>query len=157
LLQRNCKRPEADSMAFFNAFPLGTLPVTDELRATCRAVSSACDDASFTSLITSLAAAAVDGSGAASGEAHTALARLGSAAARRATAEALTALLLDFSKCGTPVDALGPALEERGLSVDKAAAFIGVYKARLEQLRASAQCGGAWLQMMARRLRDGAD
>ena len=142
-------------MAFFNVFPLGSLPVTDELRATCRAVSSACDDAAFLSLMHSLAESAVVCAGAGvgaskntQGEAQThaaalaALSQLGSSSARAAAADALTALLVDFVKCNTAVDALPPALEEFGFSPTKSAVFANVYSANFRALRLAAENSG---------------
>lgn len=138
-------------MAFFNVFPLGSLPVTDELRASCRAVSSACDDSSFTSLIRSLAVLAtrdsvVVGTRAAAaeeeGSKHVALSRLMPVSARAAAADALMALLIDFARCGTAIDALPPALEERGLSPGKATAFATVFSEKISDLRAAAESSG---------------
>ena len=145
-------------MAFFNPFPLGTLPA-DALRAPLRALSPL-DDASFRALLGAVIAAAGAGSGAASAAlcALPAAARLGADAPRAVAA--LQALLLDFAKCNTAADALPSALEERGLAAGKAAVFADAYRAALPALRAALSAAGALWGRRARgaprEARDGA-
>ena len=122
-------------MAAYNPFPLGTLSDSDDLRASCRALSASVDDASFRGLMQQAVASALSVAPAPALSTHVALKRLPDDASRVRAAQALLAQLVDFAKCATAADAVAPLLEERGLSPAKAAVFAEVYGPALVMLR----------------------
>jgi hypothetical protein len=151
-------------MSALNVFPIGTLTITDSMRATLRALSaSSVPDAPFAALVGALCKTAAEGSGAGASArsgsstiagrngslvafaAHPALARLATPATAQGAAELLAALLTDYARAGAPPSAVRAALEDGGLSASKAAAFVDAFAPAAERIRATLVASGASL------------
>jgi hypothetical protein len=130
-------------MADLHPFRLGTLPATEEGRSTLRAVSTSVADAQFSAWAAAIAAGCAGRAGASASDPsqHQAAAKLPAAQAQ-AGARLLSALLLDWAKCGAPASAVRTAAEEYGLSPAKAGAFADVYAGALEEIRAALSAAG---------------
>jgi hypothetical protein len=138
--------PDAAGAADFHPFRAGSLALTDEHRATLRALSAAAaPDAAALGALAAQLAAGVAGAAPPAGTASAGAASAGAAASRL-----LQALLVDFARAGAPAAALRSCLEEQGLSsAAKAGAVADAYGAALPAMRAALAAQGLPLPRLA--------